>query len=222
MRQQTDLLRNHVLGSLISRGNCRPCNKGPNLLTAKTWGDQLVAVGKPIDDEDLISLIISGLNPIFSTFVITFSLSTRNTSLSFHDFQDELLNHELMLNQQQVVARDSCIFALYAQRSNSRNFPSRKKKVPQGKSPSQFTKSRHFNFFTQPMGAFQPRPRALQPVVYQISAIQLVYSVKSVGNQITRHQTANAHITNALENLQIQQPFESSDTVAVWNGMGLA
>ena len=31
---------------------------------AKSWADQLAAVGKPVDDDELISFIISGLNPL--------------------------------------------------------------------------------------------------------------------------------------------------------------
>jgi hypothetical protein len=33
---------------------------------------------------------------------------------------------------------------------------------------------------------------------------------------------ANAHITNTLDNLTIQQPFQKNDAVAVGNGTGLA
>jgi hypothetical protein len=33
---------------------------------------------------------------------------------------------------------------------------------------------------------------------------------------------ANAHITNELENLQIQQPFQNDETVAMGNGAGLS
>jgi hypothetical protein len=33
------------------------------LRSAKSYADQLAAVGKPIDDEDLLTSIMSGLNP---------------------------------------------------------------------------------------------------------------------------------------------------------------
>ena len=67
--------------------------------TAKRWADQLAAIGKPTDDEDLISFIISGLNPTFNSFVTYVSIAARDNPLSFLDFQDELLNHEMLLNQ---------------------------------------------------------------------------------------------------------------------------
>jgi hypothetical protein len=59
----------------------------------------LDVVGKPLDDEDLISFIISGLNPSFNTFVTLFFFTTREKALTFEDFQDELLSHEMLLNQ---------------------------------------------------------------------------------------------------------------------------
>jgi hypothetical protein len=42
-----------------------------NLQTAKGFADQLTVVGKPIDDEDFIALIINGLNPCFTSFITT-------------------------------------------------------------------------------------------------------------------------------------------------------
>lgn len=69
------------------------------LKTAKNWAGQLAAIGKPIDEEDLISFILSGLNPTFTSFVTFYSLATRDKSLSFTDFQDQLLSHEMLLNQ---------------------------------------------------------------------------------------------------------------------------
>jgi hypothetical protein len=67
---------------------------------AKQWADQLSAVGKPIDDDDLISFVVSGLNPLFHTFVIIHSFATRDHDISFADFQAELLNHEILLENQ--------------------------------------------------------------------------------------------------------------------------
>jgi hypothetical protein len=63
---------------------------------AKAWADELSAVGKPVDDDNLISLIINGINPTFNSFVTTtFTLRDRETT--FHDLQSELLSHEILL-----------------------------------------------------------------------------------------------------------------------------
>jgi hypothetical protein len=69
------------------------------LQSSKSWADKLAAVGKPIEDDELITFIVSGLNPIYTSFITSFSFATRDKSLSFKDFHDELLNHEMLLNQ---------------------------------------------------------------------------------------------------------------------------
>ena len=60
---------------------------------AKSWAEQLAATGKPVEEGDLISFIISGLNPSFNVFVTTFNLTTRDTPLPYANFKSELLKH---------------------------------------------------------------------------------------------------------------------------------
>ncbi|KAL6347551.1 hypothetical protein AAG906_026076 [Vitis piasezkii] len=57
--------------------------------------DELVAVGKPFEDDDLMSYIVSGLNPSFNPFITSLSFATRDKNVSFEDFQAELLSYEL-------------------------------------------------------------------------------------------------------------------------------
>lgn len=71
------------------------------LQTAKSWADQLVAVGKTIDDDDRISYVIGELYPSFNSFVTIVSFNTRDEPLTFYDFQNELMNHEMLTNQRQ-------------------------------------------------------------------------------------------------------------------------
>ncbi|KAJ0098197.1 hypothetical protein Patl1_28420 [Pistacia atlantica] len=64
------------------------------LLTTKNWADQLSATGKPIENDDLISYVVGGLNPIFTPFITILNFATRDHSISFDDFQTKLLNFE--------------------------------------------------------------------------------------------------------------------------------
>jgi hypothetical protein len=57
------------------------------LQNAKNWSDELAVVGKPIADEDLISLIVNGLNPSFNSFISAYTFVNRENQLSFEDFQ---------------------------------------------------------------------------------------------------------------------------------------
>jgi hypothetical protein len=67
----------------------------------------VVRCSLPFDGEDLLSFIISGLNPSFHTFII----ATRANSFTYDKFRDELLSPKMLLNQQ-VVAPDATNFAL--------------------------------------------------------------------------------------------------------------
>jgi hypothetical protein len=86
---------------------------------AKTLADKLSAVGKPMEDEDMISYIVSGLNPSFNSFITSYSFATRNSDLTLQEFQDELLNYETLLeNQNQFVLPDTGSFAMMANRQS--------------------------------------------------------------------------------------------------------
>lgn len=86
------------------------------LQIAKSLADQLAAVGSPILDEELTSFILNGLNPPFTSLITIYSFATREHQISFDHFQNKLLSHEMLLNQQKTKATDSATFALIAQR----------------------------------------------------------------------------------------------------------
>jgi hypothetical protein len=66
---------------------------------AKLLAYQLGVAGNPISDEELISFILNGLNSTFTHFITTYSFHTWANDISYEDFQDELLSHEMLLNQ---------------------------------------------------------------------------------------------------------------------------
>jgi DNA-directed RNA polymerase specialized sigma subunit len=51
------------------------------LLTTKSLADQLAAIGKSVDDEDLISYIVGGLISSYQNFITTFNFVTREQSI---------------------------------------------------------------------------------------------------------------------------------------------
>jgi hypothetical protein len=73
-------------------------------------------MGKLMDDDDLISFIISGLNPAHNSFVTIFSFAIQTIAISFSDFQTELLSHEILLQSQNhhAIAPETVSFALYS------------------------------------------------------------------------------------------------------------
>jgi hypothetical protein len=117
---------------------------------AKSWADELSAVGKPVDDDDPISLVINGINPTYNSFVTAFTLRDRETT--FHDFQSELLSHEILLqNQQQALNPEVDSFSLHAHQSRPPHNPTAFRN-----SPNTFRKP---IFVPQPPGQFRhPSP----------------------------------------------------------------
>lgn len=74
----------------------------------------MAIVGKPVDDEDLITCIISGLNPLYHVFISSYSFATCHSSLTFDEFQTELLNYEMLFNNHNSGSnQDASSFALY-------------------------------------------------------------------------------------------------------------
>jgi hypothetical protein len=90
------------------------------LQLAKSYADQLAAIGQPVAAEDFISYVMSGLNHSFNSFVTVIMISTRRAPTSVADFRDVLLNHELLLNQQFAPSVNSS-FALLAQKPGGGN-----------------------------------------------------------------------------------------------------
>jgi hypothetical protein len=153
------------------------------LQLAKQTADQLTAAGKPIDDEDLIAFIINGLNPSFTSFITTYSFATRESTLSFEDFQDQLLSHEMLLNQQQQEATDSSSFALTAQRPMVPQFS-------KGRAP-QFSKFPSRNFNQRPANGYPtPRPQYQQ---YNRGPQQYNRDNSSFSNQQYRQQCSKGN-----------------------------
>jgi hypothetical protein len=119
------------------------------LTVAKNWADQLAAVGKPVEDDDLISFIISGLNPMFNSFITAFSFAVRDHEMSFNDFRSELLSYEILLQnqQQQAITPEPGSFALHINQSHQPNFPhsTRRPRFPARYSPRQNTRGPPFS-----------------------------------------------------------------------------
>jgi hypothetical protein len=105
----------------LQQGN-KTCSEYLN--TAKQWADQLSAVGKPVEDDDLISFVISGLSPVYNSFVAAFSFHVHDRAMTFANFQAELLSHEVLLQSQEhhTLTPETGNFALYTNKQGSSNF----------------------------------------------------------------------------------------------------
>ncbi|KAL4562651.1 hypothetical protein LXL04_026679 [Taraxacum kok-saghyz] len=69
----------------------------------KTIVDELGSLGKQLDQEDITDAILTGLDPTSYKTVID-AIHARDTSISFHELHEKLINHELSLLQASPVA----------------------------------------------------------------------------------------------------------------------
>ncbi|KAF5447219.1 hypothetical protein F2P56_032787, partial [Juglans regia] len=88
----------------------------------KSLADELSAIGKPIDDSDLILSVLNGLNSSFHSFVTTYMLLAKEKSMSFSDFHAELLNYDLMQKfHSQTIQPEAGSYALYSHKPGSKS-----------------------------------------------------------------------------------------------------
>ncbi|KAL6280367.1 hypothetical protein ACE6H2_017248 [Prunus campanulata] len=78
--------------------------------------DSLALAGYSVPDNDLISIIMNNVGPLYETTVS--SAQARESPISYHDLEALLLSAERRLHAQVVVAPDATPQALYAGRSS--------------------------------------------------------------------------------------------------------
>lgn len=137
------------------------------------------AVRKPVDEEDLISYIIKGLNPTYHPFITSLNFATRDATINFDDFLTKLLNYEHCIESQtKYVAVDSSsnAFSHISQSSNTTiriNFLSSKTTF-NSKASTPTTLQQH---------PINKVPSLLPIISFSLQPTNLV---KYVGDQITR------------------------------------
>ncbi|KAJ0110443.1 hypothetical protein Patl1_01269 [Pistacia atlantica] len=129
------------------------------LLLAKSWPDQLTAASKSVDEKDLISYVVGGLNPIYNPFITSFNFATRDKSISFDDFQSELLNYEQLLDSQNKSRpSDGTQFAFFTNKPKFHHgkkpkYPTQEAKSPSSPKPNPTTTPAYPSSKPQPSGS---------------------------------------------------------------------
>ena len=65
----------------------------------KTRADELALLGKPVDDEDLIDRVLEGLSDEYKSIID--AINAHDTSISFAELHEKLLNKEASLQTAQ-------------------------------------------------------------------------------------------------------------------------
>lgn len=83
------------------------------LQSLKVIADQLASLGKPIENEDFIEKILDWLDSNYKSFKD--SINGRDTTISFEELHEKLINCELTIEQETDVASTLPITAFAAQ-----------------------------------------------------------------------------------------------------------
>ena len=246
----------------------------------KSCASFLAVAGQPIEDDDLISYVLGGLNSSYTIFITLFNFTTCTSSMTFEEFQCELLNHEILLNNhlpQQQPLTESGNFALYNQkpRPSNNNYhkgkavsysknsyqprnayqPNHSRGYPRNNYQSNLRRPGGNHFSSQSKSVLGALPTSfLHRPSCQICGepghlaldcyhrMDYSYQRKNPPSQFATmvaraHPSAmeqndeepwyadsgaNNHVTAALDNLTLQEPFKGDDEVAVGNGTGLS
>ena len=101
--------------------------KGPQTVTKfmhsiKACTDQLALLGYPIKHEDVIDKVLEGLDPAYQGIID--AVNARDTSISFAELHEKLINRELTLKAQPLITGfPASAHATTTSRSNIRNHP---------------------------------------------------------------------------------------------------
>ncbi|KAF8393863.1 hypothetical protein HHK36_020061 [Tetracentron sinense] len=129
---------------------------------AKLVSDEVVAVGKPLEDDDLMSYIVSGLHPSFNPFITSLSFATRDKNVSFEDFQAELLSYELLLeNQNTSILPETNNFAFFTPKSNQQQYNRKPKNSSKPYSRPSYSQNPRPQYSPHPRPQYSPKPSGL-------------------------------------------------------------
>jgi hypothetical protein len=210
--------------------------------TAKQFSAQLAAVGQPVAEDALIGYVVGGLHPSFNPMVTSLFVASRYKSLTFSEFQDELLSYELLLDSQTAFnTADNHQFAMFSSKPPATNYNRKAKNSGKRWNGPKNTSSTKYQPTSSSLPARSPcqicgklSHQALDCFHRMDHAFQGCHppaqlsAMVATSNQATENgpwyadSAANQHITANLENLSLQQPYSGSDDVAVGNGIGLS
>ncbi|KAJ0035239.1 hypothetical protein Pint_26024 [Pistacia integerrima] len=209
---------------------------------AKNLVDQLAAAVKTTDDQDLISFLLGGLRPAFTPFITTFNFACRDKTLSFDDFQAEILSFETLIEAQHNSAPDQHYAFAANQKGKAPFFPRKSKQQSTTPKPLLPHKGHQDSPTTRPNQQAYDRPTCqicgkrghvaldcyhrfdfsfqgrLPPADLAAMAVEANNSYDQ--NVWYADSGANAHISANRANLTNQASYEGANTVQVGNGSG--
>ncbi|RVW60364.1 Retrovirus-related Pol polyprotein from transposon RE1 [Vitis vinifera] len=190
----------------------------------KTRADELAALGKPLDQEDLIEKVLEGLDENYQSIID--AVNGRDSTISFDELHEKLINKELSLRNK--ISPSPLPASAHA--TNVRSTPwsvtNRTPRLPGFTStPTQGHVVSRCPLFRQQFPQVQPPPcpgnssQFRPPAPWQAQA--------NVATTVPPNTTwlldsgASHHVTTDLHNLALHSPFDGTDEIMIGDGSGL-
>ncbi|KAE8726643.1 hypothetical protein F3Y22_tig00006570pilonHSYRG00103 [Hibiscus syriacus] len=173
----------------------------------KTRADELALLGKPIDDEDLIDRVLEGLSDVYKSVID--AINARDTSISFVELHEKLLNKEASLQTAQPSSLS------LPGTTNPTVFQNRPNWRPPATNPQQSVVTTMFS----PHDQRQPKPYLGSQEYRPSTTWQPQANHAILGNNTTPtwmlDSGASHHITSDLSNLSFHSSYQGSDDVMI-------
>ncbi|RVW61448.1 Retrovirus-related Pol polyprotein from transposon RE1 [Vitis vinifera] len=185
----------------------------------KTRADELTALGKPLDQEDLIEKVLEGLDENYEPIIDV--VNGRNSTISFDELHEKLINKELSLRNK--ISPSPLLASAHA--TNVRSTPwSVTNRIPWLPSTQGHVVS-CCPLFRQQFPQVQPPPRPGNSSQFRPPAAWKAQA--NVATTIPLNTTwlldsgASHHVTIDLHNLALHSPFDGTDEIMIGDGSGL-
>lgn len=210
-----------------------------------TVADSLALAGKPVDDDDIISIIMNNVGSAYESTVS--SAQARDTPISYDTLVALLLSAEMRLKNQNTPSIEINPTAMYAPKSaqsnsRGRGYMSNSRTNIRGRSRGRGYSGGGFSQGSASAASHHNRPTCQickcsgHTAIDCYNRMNVAYEGRVPTRQLTAmaaaasfHNTpstwisdtgASNHITADLANLAIHEPYNGNDRVAVGNGSG--
>ncbi|KAL8146584.1 hypothetical protein AgCh_004348 [Apium graveolens] len=163
----------------------------------KTCADQLAALGKKVEHEDLIDRVLLGLDESYTSVIE--AVNGRDTPISFEELHEKLINRELTIQQnRQDSSMPATAFAVTTRNHVfTRKFPNA---TPPPPPPFQNRYAQSYR---------KPTPPQAHTATVQIPPSSSTWLLDS---------GASHHITTDLNNLALHTPYDGTEELIIGDG----